>query len=737
MKAIAGWIERNACHLSYRDETGTLRIKNPPCEYTGFIHCSDDMPNGLDYYAAGDFWKIKWRDYDSRKAWLENNATVPTYEADLSPVRRIMADYDIEIQRPKRCYLDIETDSRVPFSRKEETNLLSWAVVSENGNSWAEASDGDERECLRRLLERLDPFDQVLAWNGDGFDFPVLKAIAKRNAVAWPRRLLLLDHLALFKRMNTASESGDEKQSMKLQSICMALLGEGKDDFDGSKTYEAWRNATPCSSGTCAACRKCLVRYNLQDTDLLRKLENKTGYADLFQTLCEVTHVFPDSHGLKPTAQVDAYMLRMARKRGTHFKTKPFVAELGDKYAGAFVMMPRVNGITRNVHVCDFASLYPSIIRTWNMSPETKGKPGCTSPSNKVQFAQDRTGMLPAALAELIDKRTEWKKRKNAAPPGTPEWKDADRKSTAYKVAANSFYGVMGSVYSRFYDRDIAESVTGNGQWLIKETIKAAEERGWRAIYGDTDSVFVAGCSVGEFASFVKWCNVDLYPRLLAECGCKENFVKLSYEKAFDRLVFPVGQNGESVAKRYVGKYLHYEGKSAVADSKPEIKGIEVKRGDTSRMARRLQMEVIDLLCAGVEDVTAYQRLVLRTRNHVMQDELPVEDIRMSKALSKAPEDYAVETVHVKVAKVMGSRGEEVTEGTRIDYVVTNGGGSKLEAIPLADYAGESDRRYLWNKLVYPPTQRLLSGAFPSVDWREWLLAKPAKVSAQLSIPGI
>lgn len=736
MKAINGWIEGSRCVLSWRDDSGALRLQYPPCEYLGFIR-KEDMPAGgvADHRLQGDWWRVQWRDYDSRKHWLENNPTVPTFEADVSPIRRIMADHDIDVQRPSRCFLDIETDSRVPFANKEATSLLSWAVVSEDGTAWAEASTGDERACISKLLARLETFDQVLAWNGDGFDFPVLKAIAKRHRIWWPRRLLLLDHLSLFKRMNTASESGDEKQSMKLQNICMALLGEGKNDFDGGKTWQAWSNAKPCTGVACGACRSCLVKYNLQDTDLLRKLEVKTGYADLFQTLCEVTHTFPDSHGLKPTAQVDAYMLRMARKRGTHFRTKPFVAELGEKYAGAFVMMPKVEGITRNVHVCDFASLYPSIIRSWNMSPETKGGPGAKSPLTGVEFRTDTNGMLPAALAELIEKRTEWKKRKNATPPGTPEWKDADRKSTAYKVAANSFYGVMGSVYSRFYDRQIAESVTSNGQWLIKQTISAAEDRGWKAIYGDTDSLFVAGCSVEEFGDFVTWCNKELYPRLLAECGCTTNYIKLSYEKAFDRLVFPRGANGESVAKRYIGKYLHYEGKAAVADSKPEIKGIEVKRGDTSRLARKLQLEVIDLICAGIEDVGAYQQLIMRTRNYVMLEELPIDDIRMSKALSKDLDEYAAEPVHVKVGKVMDSRGEEVGVGTRIDYVVTNGGGTKLQAIPLSDYAGEADRRYLFNKLVYPPTMRLLSGAFPKVDWKEWLLPKPPKSTSQMDLP--
>lgn len=735
MKAINAWVERGKVKLSYRDDTGALKfIQNAPSEYCGFFRT---LPDDLKRYARSekDGWiKVVWPTYDSRKDWLDRNPHIESYECDLTPVKRLMADYPIEIQRPKRCYLDIETDSRVRFDRKESTTLLSWAVVDETGKSWTGLlmELDDEKRLIESLLEVLADFDQVLAWNGDGFDFPVLKAVAKRYGIWWPSRLLMLDHLALFKRMNTASESGEEKQSFALQNICMALLGEGKNEFDSSKTWEAWSNGVPCRHGTCAACSGCLVKYNLQDTDLLRKLEERTGYADLLQTICEVTHTFPDTRGMNPTAQVDAYMLRLAAKRKTHFKTKPFHPEDTGKFKGAFVMEPSVEGVERNVHVCDFASLYPSIIRSWNMSPETKGGPGAKSPLTGVEFRVDAEGMLPAALRELLTLRTEWKKRKVEAIPGTSDWKDADRKSTAYKVAANSFYGVMGTKYSRFYDREIAESVTTNGQWLIKKTIDAAAERGWKTIYGDTDSVFVKGCSVDEFRAFVKWCNVDLYPSLMAQCGCTFNGIKLSYEKAFDRLVFPVGVKGKHVAKRYVGRYLHYEGTAATEDSKPEIKGIEVKRGDSSRLGRQLQMRIIEMLMKGDDNVDHYHRIVESMRRKVLYDELPIEDIRLTKALNKELEEYKASPVHVQTARVLKERGEDVTAGTRIEYVVT-GSTKKLEAIPLADYIGDSDRKYLFNRLVYPASMRLLAGAFPKEDWTRWLLPKAFNVK-QLSL---
>ena len=79
------------------------------------------------------------------------------------------------------------------------------------------------------------------------FDFPVMKARSIKqgfdNDSDWQwKRWLWLDHLEIFRRMNTmVAESGAEKQSFALENIAQAILGEGKDNFDSSKTWEAWK----------------------------------------------------------------------------------------------------------------------------------------------------------------------------------------------------------------------------------------------------------------------------------------------------------------------------------------------------------------------------------------------------------------------------------------------------------------------------------------------------------------
>ena len=80
------------------------------------------------------------------------------------------------------------------------------------------------------------------------------------------------------------------------------------------------------------------------------------------------------------------------------------------------------------------------------------------------------------------------------------------------------------------------------------------------------------------------------------------------------------------------------------------------------------------------------------------------------------------------VAKELEKRGQKISKGTKIPFVVTDGTpGSPLTAIPAEDFAGECDRFYLWENLVYPPTMRLLQSAFPDVDWTRFERVRPSK----------
>lgn len=783
----AFWAGQQVVLLS-RDEQGELVRELVPAEHTSFIRKDefDKHPqlrgqieqshNVQGWRFDGEFVRINWKSREvsirsaDKKGYFVSNG-IDVFEADVDPVRRFLTDNPVTIQKPRRCYLDLEMDDRVSFAELPKMKVLCWSVVSHDvdpstgqhsvfsGVLKAETLES-EKELLRELFAVLRQFDQVCAWNGDRFDFKVLEH--RCNAVGLAvehRRWLWCDQMLVFERFNAGAESGDEKQKTSLGAVAAAVIGEEEKklvklgEVDGKRTYAMWVMG--------GEERAKLVEYCIDDTQKQRKIEEKTGYLDLLFAVAEVTHTFPDTRGADPVRFVEGYLLKRGVERGYRFPTwyEPELDEDGkrEKFRGAVVLEPTKTGILRDVHVADFSGMYPSIIITWNMSLDTMrpdvrlqesawSRPSylshiplkrfpipegcCAAPDTDLVFWNEPQGILPAAVSDIIALRAYWNDEKKKHPPGSPAWHDANRRSAAFKIVANSFYGVMGSVWSRFFDKRLAESVTQAGVWLIEQTIQGGERHGIRTIYGDTDSTFSMGVTEERFAQFVQWCNDELYPSLLKEKGCTRNRISLAYEKAFDILVM-LGK------KRYAGRYSHYKGKRADASSKPEIKGLEFKRGDVARLARRMQEEFIDMLLDGRTDIAEYEAVVMRYRKQVLEEGIELADLLMSKGLSRNLRDYIVKKKadrtdaalppHVVVAKELRKRGRDVGQGIKIEYFVKDASTSPVTYAPAEDWNGEFDRYHAWENQVYPPTERVLACAFPKNDWHRFERARPAK----------
>ncbi len=792
--------EKSTLSLVERDRAGRVVVRSEHADHASFVRRSDvddDLgrrlrasPRIASIREDGEYLRLRWRDRwsaieASRRGSGFDRAGVELLEADVDPVRRYLTDNPtIPVARPRGCFLDIETDSRVPPGEKERATILSWAVFDERGelagSEALEAFDRDsERDLIVALWAVLDRFDQVIAWYGDGFDFPCLHARTRRHGLTIDvRRWLWLDQLVLVRRMNLGG-TGDEKQSMSLDAQALAIAGSAKSRVDGDsaaallrylevrspRLFERYRLSSEQRGEikirgadswdlweADGIARELLLRYNEQDARLCFEIERRTGFVGILNALCEASACFADTKGLLPTRQIEGFLMRLGAPRGFRFRTHHYAEEIEGKFKGAEVFEPTRIGIVRDVHVCDFKSLYPSIAQTFNVSPETtrgrqpKGSPippgHAHVPYTWVVVSQEPRGLLPEAFDELIRRRDHFKRLKASLAPGTPEWIDADRQSDAFKRATNAYFGGIGTEASRFFQRDTAESMSRGGAWLITETKREASERGWEVVYGDTDSLFVIGCSDDEFRAFVAWCNAELFPMLVRRQGATRNFISLAYEKKLAAICL-IGK------KRYAARYAHADGKVANKSSKLEVKGLEFKRGDTSRLARELQLEAIEMLLR--EEILApgpYGELLDRHRARVLEGELALEDVVISKRLAKPLGAYArrqkldgadaAQAAHVEVAHVLKDRGRDVSKGTKIEYVVTDGAANPAVAIPAEDFDGRFDRYYLWEQLVFPPTLRVLQAAFPDADWTSWERVRPraARRRSKIVPPG-
>jgi DNA polymerase elongation subunit (family B) len=825
-KFCNGFVDGADIVLLHRDASGQLLARRRRAEWSTFHETplpealARDLRNSTcvsGISVEGKWTRVRWSDPDYRRRacvaeefdpsgprgatrpGLFSSWGVVAYEGDVDPIRRYFSETGAEVAPPRRVYVDIETDSRVPpaIARKGKARVLCWSLVVDDEPDrdardragirvvakgiLEEETDEAEAKLLEAFWKAAEPFDQLLAWFGDLFDFPILKTrsqIVGAN-VKDPRRWLYVDQAEGHERMNkNAAESGAEKESLALDYIARELVGEGKmDGFDASKSWDEW------AAG--GERRQRLLDYCVQDTTLLPRIERRTGYVALNGVLCEIARAFQETATFYPIPIMDGFLLRMGVERGMRFPTKARPEGEQKKYAGAHVFEPKFKGIRRNVHCLDFSGMYPSIMISFNMSPETRSgtvpvngpiPPGfARAPLTRAGFANAPEGLIPIALKKVRGERKRWSKLAAELPAGTPGWYAAMRWSNGYKVAANVFYGGAGSPFCRFHDRPTAESTSTTGVWLIQKTVHAAESRtAMRLEYGDTDSAMLGGAPSREsVADFVAWCNRELYPAALAECGCAENAVEIAYEKEFERIVF-CGK------KNYFGVFRHFKwtttcecdkanGDPGALDvrtmtcrdcgrkweslppprGKPEVKGLAYKRGDANRLARKLQYQVVDrLMRERCEDPREFVSMIEEMRRHVLEDPLSIEEVRKGAAISKSLREYKAkvkkdgtaqaEPAHVQVGRILKDRGEQVEEGVKVFWYVTDASESPMKVSPAADYANDADRFYLWENAVYPATQQVLEATFPPEpgmsaddlqlrDWDRFASVRPKK----------
>lgn len=683
-------------------------------------------PDGSIDYAPAEY--VYWTDNErvSCRTWKDRDARVKserrkTYEADVSTVKRFLADNPaIEIAKPRRVWIDLETDSEISFQRKNEMRILVACCVGDDGRTFTGVldsfDDASEAKLLTQLFEFLKGYDQVIAWNGgsswgdEGFDFPVLRARIEHH---WPgasrkmNRWLFLDHLKAYRKLHLMfAETGEERASYSLDNVAKFVLGEGKHEYNAKNTTADWRAG--------GERRDKLVSYCQQDTALLPRIEAATGILDLAYEVARLCGTLHDSSGLHATNYVDAYLLRLACQRGIRLPTKPYdPGKRSKQFSGAFVFEPNANGIERNIFSADVGSLYPTVYQMLNASPETKGKPGAVSPQTGITFAQEPQGIVPAMLAELGKLKKQWKNEYKKHAEGTQAYIDAFRTHNAVKSVVNSVYGVGGSKYFRTFDKEISESITLTGQFIIKTIAKEIEARGWTVLQGDTDSTYIKGATEPEIREFLTHINSVVLPGIAKAHRCERPAPVLEFDAAYDRIVV-VGK------KKYAAKYR---------DSDEIVfRGLEFRRGDASPLARQLQERVArKLMTDATPDPEDFPLIIIDARNNVLNNSLGSEEIVMSESIRQDLDDYVAVSPAITAARMLQSRGEDVSVGTKVHFVIVDGSVSPMRVVPLCDFSGEYDRYYYWENLIWPPTKRLLMAAFPGYDWSVYDNVRPAK----------
>lgn len=522
----AGWYDyqRSLVCLKSWGADGDMEIERIPFCWYLYVRAADyeevncrDLDRMLDRVEPCDdgvhvrcyLESRKREDREALVEWFRDRGIEPL-EGDVDPFSRYMADNPVRFARPRILFYDVETDPRKGFvvgkhgmEPHPNSRILSLAWAGPDGKVDVEVADAytdaAEARVLTTFLEAVADADVLVAWNGDAFDEILLRARCKalRRAMGFEpewRLVNFLDMMLLFKHpyygFGRDPEATGVKTSYSLDNIARTVLGETKlEGFPGAKMYDLWKKD-----------RGRVAEYNAQDVRLMAKLEMTKGYIAGFEIICHTCNRFVSSRGLHAGYTGDGFMLRYGAARGFRFRTKHNASEKDDaeQFEGAVIFEPKP-GLHRDVCAVDFSALYPSILRTFNISPETKvvgarvASPGaapCAQAMNGACFKTDKDGILSSVVATCTNNRKPWKRKAGAlklmGKEDGPEYAEAVRMGNSWKVVQNSLVGLLGSAYTRIYDRDCFEAVTVTGQAIIKRVAALAEERGLPVLYADS-----------------------------------------------------------------------------------------------------------------------------------------------------------------------------------------------------------------------------------------------------------
>jgi len=648
-----------------------------------------------------------------RKILEDNN--IPCFEADIRFTQRYFIDKGIfssieiegenkkgeytdyifeepkitpcdNVATPKMLSIDIETDkdAKKIYSISLHTDNYKEVIVVSN-ETFVKSPEieyativNSEKSLLQSFLgklKELDP-DIITGWHVIDFDLDVIAKKCKQHNIQFnigrtskttnirieqsffrdsgvhAQGRIVLDGIQLLK------SSFVKLDNYKLNTAAKHFLGETKTIEDDDRCQLIEKKYLEQA--------KEFVEYNLKDSVLVTKILHKSGIFELTIQRSLLTGLHMDN--VKASiASFDSLYLRDLRKAGfVANTTRPINRDEG---LGGFVMTSKP-GLYANVIVLDFKSLYPSIMRTFNIDPvgylgeeetlkDKDPKKYIIAPNGAV-FANNQ-GILSNILERL------WIARDNARKEGN------ELARYAIKILMNSLYGVLASPNSRFHNRKISNAITYFAQYFIKLTAKKLKEENYEVIYGDTDSVFVnlKKDNKKESEKIGKEIETNLNNFLKEYIKTKyerESILELEFEKLFLKFFMPKARGLDVGAKkRYAGLREKKDGSIYI-----DFTGLEFVRKDWTEVAKEFQMKLLKLIFEDKE-VDKFIKDFVKKIYEGKYDDLLI----YRKSLRKDVNSYTKTTPpHVKAARLLN----EIKSKT-IEYYITKEGPQPLQKL--------------------------------------------------------
>ena len=625
-----------------------------------------------------------------RIARVYDDAEIRAAEAAIAPT---VLSFDIETDPAAKRLLAIALYGEFGGEKVDEAYIVDAAGRPMPPRATACATEGEALDAFAARVRALDP-DVLTGWNVIDFDLKVLDRIAKRL-----RRPLTLGRDAGALRLRPPQGYFGSGQATipgrlvldgmdlvrgaflrltdySLDGVASAVLGEGK-----VALADAGGNRAEAILARYEADLPTFAEYARTDARLALAIVAKLDLVNLAFARSRLAGMTPDRVAASIASFDFLYLAALRQRRIVAPTVRSGDASVYRRQAGGHVFEPAA-GMHDNVWVFDFKSLYPSVIRTFNIDPLGFAQAvRCDDPlrvGSQAAFARGEA-ILPAMLDALFPRREAAKRRGDAVA------------SQAIKILMNSFYGVLGTPACRFHNVAIANAITGLGRQLLQWSKAWFEERGFAVLYGDTDSVFVrSGMDVDAARAAAPGLAAQLNDAVAAHVQDKwrvASRLELEFEKLYVKLFLPSVRHGRAGArKRYAGLV---DGAAGV-----EFVGMEVVRRDWTELAKDVQRELYARLFAGeaVEDYLQGVAADLR------QGRLDAK-LTYRKGLRKPPAKYTANTPpHVAAAR------KSATADRVVAYVMTVAGPEPLDAL-----ANEPDREHYLDRQVRPVAEPVLA----------------------------
>ncbi len=680
--------------------------------------------------------KIKAMNWIDVEGTFVNTNTVYCGGIEASKIKPLDDDSNTPL---KILALDIETETpteRIPEAKRDAITMISLAFSEKYKNQDnlvlvskhikdAEkdiiCADDEKKmlEKLRDIILEYDP-DVITGYNIQNFDMPFI--LGRMEELGVKKDIGRVKDKPVFSRtfgMRTSTNiTGriifDTYQVIKkdfsfkrynLDTVAESLLGKRKIDIKYKDFDKYW-------NGNSEKVKE-LIKYSRKDAVLALELVEKKTLMDKYIALSRVSGVLlQDVLDGGEAVRIENILLSEFNKRDILFPMKPTNIEVAKRtkerekkeLKGGFVMEPKVGLHTDGcILVLDFKSLYPSIIRTYNICPTTllKGESGVEfneSPSgDRFVKRKIKEGVVPYILEKLIDQRTEVKKEMyKEKDPNKKRLLNA--KQYALKIMANAFYGYTGYLRAKTYVLEVANAITSFGRNIIQETRKVIIEKGYEVIYGDTDSVFVKV----DTNDLEKAYNIG--NKIVSEIKLPGKLV-LEFEKLFKSFLI-------LTKKRYAG--WAFEKNNGEWSDKIEMKGIETVRRDWPDLITDTMNTVLNIILKE-GDIKKAISYVQREVDNLNTGAVDLRKLAVTKSITKKLSSYDGKLPHIELARRMQQRNpaQPPTPGDRISFVIVRGNQMLSMRAEDPEYIKEHnlkiDSDYYINNQLIPPLERIFS----------------------------